>query len=61
MCTFQGESIEALWARSSGKLQVVACAADRQHDLLRRWREGAAKICLLGRSGRSVAEIANIK
>ncbi len=44
----KGESIGALWASFVGNFLVVARAAGHQLDHLSRWREGAAKICLLG-------------
>ncbi len=41
-------TIGAIEASSVGKLLVIAWTADRQLDLLRRWWEGADRICPFG-------------
>ncbi len=46
----KGEPVGAMWVSSAGKFLVVAY---HQLDCLGRWREGAAKISLLGLSGGS--------
>ncbi len=44
----RGRAIGALYASTGSELQAITWTADREHDLLGQWREGVARICLLG-------------